>query len=74
MLSNFDFKNVEDITIQKEYIKGDSGSFLIKIVAFWKDTETNQDSPYIVEYIVFEYEKIENDTVKIKFYDQENKK
>ena len=74
LLSNFDFKHVEDITIPKEYIKGDSGSFLIKIVAFWKDTDTNQDSPYIVEYIVFEYEKIENDTVKIKFYDQENKK
>lgn len=74
LFENFNYKHIENITIPKEYIKGDSGSFLIKIISFLKNVETKQYSPKIVEYIVFEYEIIDENTVKIKFYDKENKR
>ncbi len=61
------FKHIENFTVPAEYVKDKQGSFIINIIAYWKDY--NKDY-YIVDedrVIVFEYEKIDENTVKIEF-------
>ena len=66
-LSNFYYKHIEKITIPKKYIKEDGGCFIIKLVAYYYVGEEKLYSPEEIEYIRFDYEKIEGNVVKINF-------
>ncbi len=71
LLDGFLYNHIESITIPKEYIKENRGRFVIKLVAFYENSETEQYLPQKVEDIVFEYEKIDVNTVKINFHEKD---
>ena len=69
--SLFYYKHIEDITIPKEYVKEDRGSFVIKFISYYKDLEKNPYFPSIIEYIIFEYKKVDENTVRINFREKD---
>jgi len=66
-LSSFYLKHIEEITIPQEFVNENQGRFSIKLVQFYKNTEKNQYSAEKVEAIDFEYEKTDENTVRINF-------
>ncbi len=64
---SFYYKHIESITIPQEYIENTCGRFVIKLVLFSKNIEEQLYLSQKIEHIVFEYEKLDDGTVSIKF-------
>ncbi len=67
LLKNFYFKHKEEITIPKEYFDKQSGEFIIKIFCILNNSEDNTYESAEHTYIILNYEKVDEDTIKIDF-------
>ena len=67
LLSNKFFRHIEPITIPSEYIKDDRGSFTISIIAYCENLEDGNYIVDLVRKIIFEYEKVDENTIIIEF-------
>ena len=70
--TNSYLSHIEEITIPQEYVSENNGSFIIKLVAFREVFSPKGYYPVFVEYIRFEYKKIDENTVQIDFVGEED--
>ena len=61
------YNHTEDITIPPEYITEKYGAFVLKFICFCYSEKTNSYQCIFVRAIDFNYEELDDNTVKIKF-------